>query len=63
MIEGNGEESRVQLWSIEGKLIREFSLRGARSVNVSELPNGIYTIRIIDNNAEIVHSKLVIQHR
>jgi len=63
ILEGNGEESRVQLWSIEGKLIHELSLRGAQSVNVSELPNGIYTIRIIDNNAEIVHSKLVIQHR
>jgi hypothetical protein len=63
MIEGNNEESRVQLWSIEGKLIRELSLRGAQMVNVSDLQNGIYTIRLIDDNTEIAYSKLVIQHR
>jgi hypothetical protein len=62
-IEAISEDSRIQMWSVDGKLIRDFSLRDSQTINVSDVPNGIYTIKLNRNNSEIAYSKLVIQHR
>lgn len=63
MIETNNNYLDIELWSIEGKLVRNFHSVSHQALDVSGIPNGIYTIKMIQNNLEILHSKLVIAHR
>ena len=54
--------SSLELFSIEGKLIRSFTLRDQKNVSlyISEYPSGIYILKAIMNNQTTLGYKLVL---
>jgi hypothetical protein len=43
-------ESELRIYTIEGKLVKEERLSGKTTVDVSDLPNGLYTIMVLQGN-------------
>ena len=56
----NSDPVNIQIYSITGSLMR--SVKGT-TINVNDLSNGLYLIRILDANDRILHhEKLVVRH-
>jgi ribosomal protein L24E len=59
---GNSSAASGRLYTSTGQLVREFALaRGGSDLNVSELANGVYLVRVSDGNRSLTQ-RLVIQH-
>ena len=57
-IEYDGEISKVNIYTIDGKTLNR-SLNGNDMINVSDLPGGIYLVRVYTSEGRILQQKLV----
>ena len=54
---------KVNLYSILGTLLKSVSIKNDNTtLNITEIPNGLYILKIYNNNSEIGIQRLLIQH-
>jgi len=60
----NNQLKSIEIYSIEGKLVRDFSIKDSKtsdfSMDISDLKMGIYLVKIIDNKNFITNQKIII---
>lgn len=50
---------RVNMFDLQGRLVKQFELRSQKSLDVSELESGVYLIEILSGNKLISHQKIM----
>jgi len=50
----------VKLYDMQGRIVKQFKIYGKTSKNISDIPNGIYTV-LLKNKQQSIVKKLVIQ--
>ena len=60
LVTGNTGTAKVQLFSISGVLMGEYKMNGAtKLIDIASLPDGLYFIKVIDENRNIATAKFV----
>ena len=60
IVKFNGERADMKIFNVTGTMVHNSSLTNGEKVSISDLPKGIYVVRImIDNN--IVTKKIIKQ--
>ena len=49
--------SKLKVFNLVGKEMRSFNVESGLKYNVSDLPNGMYLIQMINNNKKIVNTQ------
>jgi len=59
---GNNSKLHLQLFNAEGRLVKTiFTVTGSGYFSTGELPQGIYILRMTDNNDHVANKKILIQ--
>ena len=54
--------SQVQLYSIQGSLLWQTTNQNELKIDVSNYPEGIYLLRVVNQKGESAHKKIIISH-
>lgn len=52
---------RIEIYDVNGRKVMMHALQSNNQINVSALPKGVYTIRMLDENAFLFTEKLIIE--
>jgi len=59
---GWGIPTKAELFNAEGRLVKTiFTVTGSGYFSTGELPQGIYILRMTDNNDHVANKKILIQ--
>ena len=61
-IEGGDAVERIEIYSVQGKLVKEENLQGRGTVNVSDLQTGNYIVRMWDQSDRQVSTNVLSVH-
>src|SRR5690606_21411635 len=53
--------SEIELYNVSGKMVMSGNLNGSDRISIQEFPAGNYILKLIDSNANIVSTNLVVK--
>jgi hypothetical protein len=56
---GNFEKAQVQIYDISGRMLMQQAIQQHQSINIANLTQGIYTLKVINEKGEVAIHKLV----
>lgn len=56
-----GGEGLIQLSGIDGRTVKTMDHKKSSEISVSDLPNGIYILRLTDQNGAVASKKIIVQ--